>query len=54
MKINPPSSNVHHYIIVTVEYFTKWIEAMPAFDNMTKTVAYFLFNKVITRFGIPK
>ena len=54
MTINPPSSNVHHYIIVAVEYFTKWEEAIPTFYNTTKTATYFLFNHVITRFGVPK
>ena len=54
MTINPTSSNGHHYIIVVVDYFTKWVEEMPTFDNMTKNGAYFLFNHVITRFGVPK
>ena len=27
---------------------------MPTFDNMTKNVAYFLFNHVITRLSVPK
>ena len=54
MTINPPASNGHHYIIVVVEYFTKWDEAMPTFDNAEKTAAYFLFNHVITRFNVPK
>ena len=54
LTIKPPSSNRHHYIIVEVDYFTKCVEAMPTFDNMKKTTAYFLFNHVITRFGVPK
>ena len=54
MTINPPSSNGHHYIIVAMNYFTKWAEAMPTLDNTTKTAAYFLFNHVITRFGVPR
>ena len=54
MTINPPSSNGHHYIIVAVDYFTKWDEAIPTFDNMIKTATYFLFNHVITRFGVLK
>ena len=27
MTIKPPSSHGHHYIIIEVEYFTKWGEA---------------------------
>ena len=28
---NPPSTKGHKYIIVAVDYFTKWIKAMPIF-----------------------
>ena len=51
---NPPFAAGHHYIIVVVDYFTKWAEAMPTYNNDTKTVALFLFNHVIARFRIPK
>ena len=33
MTCNPPLSWGHCYIIVTVDYFTKWVEAMPTFNN---------------------
>ena len=52
MTINPPSSNGHYYIIVAVDYFTNWDEAIPAFDNMEKTATYFLFNYVSS--DVPK
>jgi hypothetical protein len=42
----------HGYIIVAVDYFTKWTEAMPTFDNTGKTTTLFIFNHIITRFGI--
>ena len=51
---NPPSIAGHHYIIVAVDYFTKWEEAMPTYTNDAKTTALFLFNHVIARFSIPK
>jgi hypothetical protein len=44
----------NHYIIVTVEYFTKWVEAMPTFNNDGKTMILLIFNKIVARFGIPK
>jgi hypothetical protein len=44
----------HGYIIVVVDYFTKWAEAMPTFDNTGKTAALFLFNHVIACFGVPQ
>lgn len=30
---NPTSVSGHHYIIVVVDYFKKWAEAMPTFSN---------------------
>jgi hypothetical protein len=54
MTCHPHSAWGHGYIIVAVDYFTKWAEAMPTFDNTGKTVALFLFNHVIARFGVPQ
>ena len=54
MTCNPPSCGNHKYIVVVVDYFTKWIEAMPAYDNTTEITVWFFFNHVITRFFIPK
>ena len=54
MIIDPPSVDGHHYIIAAVDYFRKWAEVTPTFDNMTKTTTYFLFNNAITIFGAHK
>jgi transposase InsO family protein len=53
MTCNPPSSNGHKCIVVAVDYFTKWVEAMPTFNNTANTVVHFFFNHVISRFGVP-
>jgi transposase InsO family protein len=50
----PPSCHRHNYIIVVIDYFTKWAEAMPTYSNDAKTVALFIFNHIIARFGVPK
>jgi transposase InsO family protein len=54
MTCNPHSVGGHGYIIVAMDYFTKWAEAMPTFDNTGKTAALFIFNHIITRFGVPQ
>ena len=54
MIINPILANGHKHIIVAVDYFTKWAEAMPTFDYKVETIAHFFFNHVITWFGVPK
>jgi hypothetical protein len=44
----------HSYIIVVVDYFTKWVESMPTVLNDGHTVALLFFNHIITRFGVPQ
>ena len=51
---NPASGGGHKYIIVVVDYFTKWAEAMPTFKADGETTTFFVFNQIIARFGIPK
>ena len=54
MECQPPSTNSHKYIIIIVDYFTKWDEAMPSFNNTTETTTRFLFNHIIAHFDVPK
>ena len=51
---NPISAGGHKYIIVTVDYFTKWEKAMPTYKAYGETAIFFVFNKTIACFGIPK
>ena len=54
MHCNPTSAEGHGYIIIAIYYFTKWDEEMPTYAEDGKTVALFLFNHVIARFGVPQ
>ena len=54
MDYNPASARGHHYIIVAIDYFMKWDEAMPMIKSEGETSAHFVFNQIITRFSIPK
>ena len=54
MHCNPTSVGGHGYIIIAVDYFTKWDEAMPTYAEDSNTVALFLFNHVIAIFGVPQ
>ena len=54
MDCNPASARGHHHIIVAVDYFTKWAKAMATVKFDGETAAHFVFNQIITRFGIPK
>ena len=54
MMCNLVSAGGHKYIIVTVDYFTKWAEEIPTFKENGETTTYFVFNQIITHFSIPK
>ena len=54
MTCNPTLAGGHGYIIVVVDYFTKWAEAMPTLNNSGKTIALFFFNHVVAWFGVPQ
>ncbi|XP_026458805.1 uncharacterized protein LOC113359376 [Papaver somniferum] len=53
-KINPPSSKQHEYIITATEYFTKWVEVIPLRGITGATIAAFIKEHIICRFGVPK
>ena len=42
------------YIIVVVDYFTKWAEVMPTLNNSGETTTIFFFNHVVSGFGVPQ
>ena len=54
MHCKPTSVRGHGYIIISVDYFTKWVEAMPTYAEDGKTAALFLFNHIIARFGVSQ
>ena len=51
MHCKPTSTRGHGYIIVVVDYFTKWDQAMPTYAEDGNTVTLFVFNNTIARFG---
>ena len=54
MMCNPVLVWGHKYIIVAIDYFKKWVEAIPTYKADGETGAFFVFNQIIARFGIPK
>jgi transposase InsO family protein len=54
MTCHPHSAEGHGYIIIAIDYFTKWVEAMPTFDNTRMTATLFIFNHIISCFGVPR
>jgi len=42
------------YLIVAIEYFTKWIEAEPIAQIIAHKVQHFTRKNIVFRFGIPR
>jgi len=42
------------YLVVAIEYFTKWIEAEPVAQITTHKMQHFVWRNIVCRFGIPK
>ena len=52
-KIHPTASNGHEFILVAIDYFTKWLEAASYKVLNSKKVAQFIQTNIIYRYGVP-
>ena len=48
-----PSSFGNEYILLAVDYVSKWVEAIPSRTNDAKVVVKFLRENIFARFGMP-
>jgi hypothetical protein len=51
--LSPAQGNLR-YVVVAVEYFSKWIEAKPLTTITSATVQMFFWPNIICHFGVPK
>lgn len=51
-EIIEKSSGGHRWILVAIEYFTKWVEAILTRQETSKIVIDFILNNIVTRFGV--
>ena len=49
-----PSSFAYVYILVGVDYVSKWVEAVPCRAADHRVVLKFLKENIFSRFGVPK
>ncbi|XP_006584308.1 uncharacterized protein LOC114420505 [Glycine soja] len=49
----PPSFG-NEYILIAVDYVSKWVEAVTAPKNDAKTMVKFLKKNIFARFGVPR
>jgi transposase InsO family protein len=49
-----PMYRRREYILVCIDYVTKWIEAKSLYSANGQSVVDFLFEEIFTRFGVPQ
>ena len=49
----PLTSSGNRYIVVFMDYLTKWVEAFPTSDQQATTIAELLVEHIICRHGVP-
>ena len=42
------------YLVVAIEYFTKWIKTEPVAQVTTHKIQHFVWKNIVCHFGIPK
>jgi len=52
-EIHPTSSAQHKWILTTIKYFTKWLDAVPTRQAIDTVIIQFLENNILSRFGCP-
>ena len=49
-----PSSCGNEYILVAIDYMSKWVEAMATSRNDAKIVVKFIKKNIFAQFGVPR
>ncbi|XP_058746121.1 uncharacterized protein LOC131618991 [Vicia villosa] len=53
-EIKPTASNGHRFILVAIDYFTKWVEAASYANVSKQVVTRFIKHHIICRYGVPE
>ena len=53
-QIYPSSSKGHKFILVAIDYFSKWVKAKTLKDITQNEIFDFVEEKILQRFGISK
>jgi transposase InsO family protein len=53
-EIHPSSSKGHYFVLVAIDYFTKWTEAVPLKNMTHREVIQFVLEHIVHRFGLPQ
>ena len=50
----PQTLDGNCYVIVFLDYLTKWVEAFPVSDQKAETIARLLVENIVCRHGVPE
>jgi transposase InsO family protein len=50
----PITRRKKRFLLVVVDYFTRWIELFPLHSTISTQIAEILMNEIFTRYGLPK
>ena len=50
----PLTQDGNKYVVVFLDYLTKWVEAFPVQNQTAETIARLLVEEVISRHGAPQ
>jgi hypothetical protein len=53
-QIHLPSSKGHKFIVVVIDYFTKWVEAIPLKIVTSQNMIDFVQEHIIYWLGVPQ
>ena len=53
-EINPASSGQHHWILTAIDFFIKWVEAIPMGNATDKVLIEFIEENILSQFGCPQ
>lgn len=54
MERFPKMQNVYEYLVVAVDYFSRWIEAKPLTNPTEENVSKFFLDNILCLFGFPR
>jgi hypothetical protein len=53
-QINPSSRKGHKFVLLPIDYFTKWVEAIPLKKVTSENMVEFVKEHILYRFRIPQ
>jgi hypothetical protein len=53
-EIHPATTKGHRFILMAMDYFTRWVKAVPLRRMMHNEVINFVLGHIVYRFGIPQ